>query len=484
MSALPFRTATQLAAAVRSKKIGCVELLELYLKRIETHNPRINAVIALDVAGARKRARAADKALAKGRVWGPLHGVPMTIKESYDVAGMPTTWGEPTLRASIAASDALAVTRLKAAGVTLFGKTNVPLKLADWQSYNAIYGTTSNPWDVGRSPGGSSGGSAAALAAGLTGIEAGSDIGASIRNPAHYCGVYGHKPTWGIASARGHALGGRVADVDIAIVGPLARGAEDLETALAAMAGPDEIDGAGWRLKLPKPKHKKLRDFKVAVMFDDPNAAVDDDVQSQMHRLVEFLGHRKVDVSDRARPDFDTTELHRVYVELLRAATSAGLSDEDFAFQQDEAKRLPADAADYYARMVRANTLSHRDWLATNERRHQLRLRWAEFFKDYDLLLCPAASSAAVPHDHEGQRHQRTIEVNGRQVPTTDQLFWAGFNGVCNLPGTVAPIGLSARGLPVGVQIIAPQYGDRTGLRFARLLEREYYGFVPPPGYD
>ncbi|HKU98459.1 MAG TPA: amidase family protein, partial [Vineibacter sp.] len=198
MTALPFRTAQQLAAAVRSKKIGCLELLDLYLKRIERHNPRLNAVIALDVAGARKRAKEADKALAKGDVWGPLHGVPMTIKESYDVAGMPTTWGDPALRANIATRDALSVTRLKAAGVTLFGKTNVPLMLADWQSYNAVYGTTNNPWDITRSPGGSSGGSAVALAAGLTGIEAGSDIGASIRNPAHYCGVYGHKPTWGI----------------------------------------------------------------------------------------------------------------------------------------------------------------------------------------------------------------------------------------------------------------------------------------------
>jgi amidase len=340
--------------------------------------------------------------------------------------------------------------------------------LADWQSYNAIYGTTSNPWDVTRSPGGSSGGSAAALAAGLTGIEAGSDIGASIRNPAHYCGVYGHKPTWGIVSPRGHALPGRVAAGDISAIGPL---------------GPDDIDGAGWRLKLPKAEKKKLREFKVAVMLEDPNSAVDQEVQSLLSRLAEFLGKSKAEVSLTARPEIDMSELHRVYIALLRSATSGRQSDEAYARNQDTARTLAPDDHSYFADMTRANVLGHRDWLALNERRHQLRLRWAEFFRDYDLLLCPAAASAAFPHDQVGERHERTIEVNGQRVPTTDQLFWAGISGVCYLPGTVAPIGFTPRGLPVGVQIIGPQYADRTTIGFARLLEREYQAFVPPPGY-
>jgi amidase len=176
----------------------------------------------------------------------------MTIKESYDVVGMPTTWGLPELKDNIAKTNASAVQRLIDAGVVLFGKTNVPLMLADWQSYNAVYGTTNNPWDVGRTPGGSSGGSAAALAAGLTGIEAGSDIGASIRNPAHYCGVFGHKPTYGICPPRGQALPGRVAAPDISVIGPLARSAGDLAIALAAMAGPtvSTASGTGWRCPL------------------------------------------------------------------------------------------------------------------------------------------------------------------------------------------------------------------------------------------
>ena len=208
---LPFRSAGQLAAEIQRKTISSAELLELFLKRIDTYNPQLNAIIATTLPEARARARAADDALARGESWGPLHGVPMTIKESFDVVGMPTTWGVPDLKDNLPNRNATAVDRFLAAGAILFGKTNVPIYLADWQSFNEIYGTTNNPWDVALSPGGSSGGSAAALAAGLTGLEAGSDIGASIRNPAHYCGVYGHKPTWGICSPRGQAMPGTVA---------------------------------------------------------------------------------------------------------------------------------------------------------------------------------------------------------------------------------------------------------------------------------
>jgi amidase len=407
----------------------------------------------------------------------------MTIKESYDVAGLPTTWGLPELRENIPESNALSVDRLLAAGVTLFGKTNVPLMLADWQSYNEIYGTTNNPWDVTRSPGGSSGGSAAALAAGLTGIEAGSDIGASIRNPAHYCGVYGHKPTYGICPPRGHALPGRVAVPDISVIGPLARSAEDLGIALTAMAGADDIDGAGWRLTLPAPKKTALRQFKVAVMLDDPNSEVDHAVQERLQALADFLVKKKVKVSDRARPDIDTTRAQRVYVQLLRAATSGRQSDDAFRKNQEILRTLDPGDDSYFAAMTRANTMSHRDWLGFNEERHRMRLKWAAFFQEYDLLLCPAAASAAVPHDQTGERYQRTISVNGKRVPTTDQLFWAGYSCAFLLPSTVAPIGLTTSGLPVGVQIIGPQYGDRTCIEFARLLESEYYSFVPPPAF-
>jgi amidase len=483
MIAPHFRSAKQLASDIRRRKIGALEALDLFLARVDRFNPQLNAIVASDVEAARRRARQADAALRKKKVWGPLHGVPMTIKESYDVVGMPTTWGLSELKDNLPPRNALAVDRLLGAGVVLFGKTNVPAWLADYQSYNRVYGTTNNPWDLTRSPGGSSGGSAAALAAGLTGFEAGSDIGSSIRNPAHYCGVYGHKPTFGIVPPRGQALPGRVGQGDISVIGPMGRSADDLAIGLAVMAGADEIDGEGWRLELPAPRRKALREFRVAVMRTDPVSEVDDEVQARVQAVADFLAKKKARVSDTARPAIDTAEIHRVYVLLLRAATSGRQSPEEFARNAEIARGLRPDDGSYYAQMTRANVAPHRDWLAANEARHKMRWRWAEFFRDYDVLLCPAAASVAFPHDHEGERHERTIPVNGRRVPTTDQLFWAGYSGVAFLPSTVAPAGFSRAGLPIGVQIVGPQYGDRTCIELARLLEREFQGFVPPPGY-
>jgi amidase len=483
MIAPHFRSAKQLASDIRRRKIGALEALDLFLARVNRFNPRLNAIVASDVEAARRRARQADAALRKGKVWGPLHGVPMTVKESYDVVGMPTTWGLSELKDNVPPRNALAVDRLLEAGAVLFGKTNVPSWLADWQSFNPVYGTTNNPWDLSRTPGGSSGGSAAALAAGLTGFEAGSDIGSSIRNPAHYCGVYGHKPTFGIVPPRGQALPGHVAQGDISVIGPMGRSADDLAIGLSVMAGADEIDGAGWRLELPAPRRKTLREFKVAVMRTDPVSEVDDEVQARVQAVAEFLAKKKARVSDTARPAIDTADAHRVYVFLLRAATAGRQSPEEFARNAEIARGLRPDDESYYARMTRANVAPHRDWLTANEARHQMRWRWAEFFRDYDLLLCPAAASVAFPHDHAGERHERTIPVNGRQVPTTDQLFWAGYSGVAFLPSTVAPAGFSRAGLPIGVQIVGPQYGDQTCIALARLLEREFQGFVPPPGY-
>lgn len=482
-NALPFQTAKQLAAAIRKKKIGCLELLDLYLERIEAHNPELNAIIAMDVEGARKRARAADRAVKAGKKLGPLHGVPMTLKESYDIAGYPTTWGNPAFKDRKVEKNSLAAQRLVDAGVTLFGKTNVPLNLADWQSYNEVYGLTKNPWDLSRTPGGSSGGSGAALAAGLTGLEAGSDIGASIRNPAHYCGVFGHKPTFGVVSPRGHALGGNVAQADISVCGPLARGAGDLEIAMDVMAGPDEIDGRGWTLTLPRSKKKTLREFKVAVVLSDPNCEVDRSVQDELQKLATFLGRQKAKVSDTARPAIDTAEQNDVYVRLLRAATSGRMTDEAWTQAARDAAALPDSDMSYFAQMQRGNSLSHRTWLALNEKRHRMRLAWDAFFEDYDLLLCPVAVTAAFPHDHKDPRHERTIVVNNKQVPVVDQIFWAGYSGVTYLPASAAPIGQTSDGLPIGVQIVGPQYGDYECIQFAKLLDKEYRGFVPPPAY-
>jgi amidase len=483
MTDLHFRPALELARLIRDREIGCAELLEHYLKRVERYNPKLNAIIAMDLPVAPRRAAEADAALTRGEIWGPLHGVPMTVKESYNVAGLPTTWGQPALKDNVPTTNALAVDRVLQAGVVIFGKTNVPLNLADWQSYNEVYGTTNNPWDLTRTPGGSSGGSAAALAAGLTGIETGSDIGSSIRNPAHYCGVYGHKPTWGIVPPRGHALPGSVAQGDISVVGPLARSAEDLSVALQAMAGPDDIDGAGLRLDLPRPQQQKLADYRIAVLVDHEIAPVDRAVADRIQGVADFLAKHGAKVDDRARPAIDMGEAWEVYVQLLRAATSGRMAADEFQRNIEEVRQLKPEDRSYRAEMMRANTMAHKDWLGFNNRRHQMRLAWAEFFKDWDLLLCPVAASAAFPHDHEGERWQRVITVNNTAQPTTTQLFWAGYSGAFYLPSTVAPAGLSPQGLPIGVQIVAPQYGDLVSIELARKLEHEMGGFVPPPGY-
>ena len=481
---VPFRSARRLAADIRQKRIGCLELLELYRARVEKYDGALNAIVVRDVEAARRRARAADRALARGQVWGPLHGVPITVKESYDVAGLPTTWGVPALRDNIATRNAVVVDRLLAAGAVLFGKTNVPLYLADWQTFNDIYGTTNNPWDLSRAPGGSSGGSAAALAAGLTALEAGSDIGSSIRNPAHFCGVFGHKPTWGIVPRHGQALPGQLAPVDIDVVGPLARSAGDLSLALSLMAGPDAIDALGWQLRLRRPRQRRLRDYRVALVVDAHESPVDREVQDRLQALADFLGRQKAKVDDRARPAFDTGEAFRIYIRLLRAATSARQSDAEFEKNLATSRTLPPDDESYYARALRAGVLHHRDWLAANEARHRMRLAWAEFFSKYDLLLCPVAPTPALPHDQQGERHERTFVINGARRPVTDHLFWAGYSGASYLPSTAAPCGFTPAGLPVGVQIVGPQYGDLTCLGFATLLEREFQAFVPPSGYS
>jgi len=481
---LALQSAKALASAIRRGKISSRELLDLYLARIERYNPKLNAVIAMDVEASRKRARQADAALKKGTVWGPLHGLPMTIKESFDLIGMPTTWGLPELKDHRAERNALAVQRYIDAGAIVFGKTNVPTMLADWQTFNELYGTTNNPWDVTRVPGGSSGGSAVALAAGLTGLETGSDIGASIRDPAHYCGVYGHKPTYDICATNGQALQGRVAAQDITVIGPLARSADDLELALKIIAGPDAIDARGWRLTLPPSSKKSLREFKVAVMLSADTAEVDRSVQDRIQAVADFMAKNKAKVSDTARPDIDTAQAHRVFIHLVRAATSGRQTDEAFARHLTAARDVKPDDTRYEAWMVKGNTMFHREWLDWNEQRHKMRLAWDRFFQDYDLLLCPAGATAAFPHNQKGERWERMVSVNGKPQPSTTQMFWAGFMGMAGLPSTVAPAGLTPEGLPVGVQIVGPQYGDLTCLRLAQLLEKDYQGFVAPAGYE
>ena len=484
MTALHYQSATRLAALIRARKIGCLELLELYLARIQRHNGVINAVIWMDQRGARKFARAADAALARGESWGPLHGLPMTVKEAYDLAGSPSTHGIPAWRDNIASTDSLVVTRLKAAGANVFGKTNVPYAMADWQSYNDIHGTTRNPWNTELVPGGSSGGSAAALAAGLTGAEAGSDIGSSIRNPAHYTGTFGLKPSWGIVPMRGHAPPGWLEHPDIAVVGPMARSAGDLELLLNVMAGADPLDADVWKLALARPRMKALKGLRIALKLGDANVAVEREYADCLQNLADRLAKAGAKVSDKAAPKVDTTRQHELYLTLYRAALSAGTETDVANWRKALKTPLGKTNERMLQGMLQGNTMSHRQWLQWDNERQHLRLRWAEFFETQDLMLCPAAAGPAWPHDHEGERWMRTITVNGQQVPVTDQLFWSGLSGLVYLPSTVGPAGLSQGGLPLGYQAIAGQGRDRTALRFSRLVERAFGGFVPPPGFE
>ena len=483
MTELHYATAIELVAKVKAREISAVELLEHFLNRVEKHNPALNAIIWMDIEGAQARAKAADEALARGEDWGPLHGLPMTVKEAYDLAGSPTTWGIPDLKDNIAAKNSVVVDRLLGGGANIFGKTNVPLNLADWQSFNDIYGTTNNPWDLSLTPGGSSGGSAAALAAGLTGLEAGSDIGASIRNPAHYCGIFGHKPTFGIVPDEGHTPPGVFSHADISVVGPMARSAEDLALSLDVMAGPDRFAATGWRLVLPGPSKTALKDFKVAVMLSSGEAEVEQSYQNCLANVADALAKAGATVSDTARPNVDTARAFEVYITILRAATSRSATAEQLDYFAQVVANDDIDPDSYLARMARGVLLPHREWLALDNERQIMRRAWAEFFKEWDILLCPAATSAAWPHDQAGERHNRKITVNGKQQRGVDQMFWAGYPNMVFLPSTVAPAGRSPEGLPLGLQAVAGEGEDKTSIEFCRLVAAEIVGFTPPPGY-
>src|SRR5437660_6901321 len=295
-----FKTAVELSAALAAKKVSAVELAEDAIVRIERHDVKINAICVRDFERGLAAAHAADAELARG-VKKPLLGLPMTVKESYNVAGLPTTWGIPAQKDFTPTEDALSITRVKDAGGVILGKTNVPLGLGDWQSYNEIYGTTNNPFDLGRTPGGSSGGSAAALAAGYGPLSLGSDIGGSLRVPAFHCGVYAHKPTFNIVPLRGHTpppFPPISLDRDMAVIGPMARSAADLSLLLDVMAGPDPLEaGVAYRLALPPPRHNQLKSFRVLVIDSDPILPVNKEIRDAIEKLAGSLARSGVSVS-------------------------------------------------------------------------------------------------------------------------------------------------------------------------------------------
>ncbi|OGA65182.1 MAG: hypothetical protein A3F77_12030 [Betaproteobacteria bacterium RIFCSPLOWO2_12_FULL_67_28] len=484
MDGIAFAAVQKLAAEIRARRVGCVEVLDFFIGRAEAFNRQVNAIVAWQAEQARDRAGRADLALARGEFWGPLHGIPMTVKESCDVEGLPTTFGNPRFVGNVPHSNASAVERLLGAGAVIFGKTNVPYMLSDHQTYNDIYGTTNNPWDHTRTPGGSSGGSAAAVASGMVPLELGSDVGGSIRFPAHCCGVYGHKSSFGLIPLDGHAPPGRLTGTDMAVLGPLARDAEDLALALRILAGPDRYQQAAWKIELPRCRRTRLRDFRVAIWRDSPFCEIDDVVLQRFDAAVEAIRLAGAHTDDGARPEFDAGESYRAYLSLLYAATlGRSIPASEFPAQRAIAESCRADDFGYRATAARGATLRHCEWLAANEIRTKTRRAWHGFFGSFDVLVAPIAATTAFAHDHNPVRDDRTLQVNGKAAAYSDQMFWAGLATLSFLPATAAPIGPARDKLPVGMQIIGPEYGDLTTIEFARLLAAEIGGFTAPPQY-
>ncbi|MGB8338078.1 MAG: amidase [Burkholderiales bacterium] len=482
---IAYKSAHELARKIHSKQISSRDLLEQYLTRIEKFNPALNAVVTLAADGARATADAADTALVRGDSVGPLHGVPMTIKDTFELSGVRTTAGAKQYEKYVPQNTAVAIQRLMHAGAVIMGKTNVPEYASDLQSYNAIFGITNNPWDITRTPGGSSGGAAAAVAAGLAALEFGSDIGGSIRTPAHFCGIYGHKPTWGIVPSRGHIPGppGTLAEADLAVMGPLARSAEDLALALNITAGPLEDKAIAWKLQLPQPRHRELQQFKVAAWLYDDRFPLDVPVRMQLEQTVASLRTAGVQVND-AKPEFTLGKAFNDYLRLLWPVSMAGLPATTFQAFVDEAGSLKADDESPRAHMLRFSTIHHRDWLRANEAREHYRAKWGSFFREYDVLLCPVNPVCAFPHDHSTDLINRSISINGKPHSYWSQLAWISLATMAHLPATVAPTGLASNGLPVGIQIIGPYLEDYTTIEFARLMAEVTGGFVPPPNFN
>jgi amidase len=479
-----YATATEMLAAMDRRQVSSMELTEAAIARIEQYDAKLNAVCVRDFERALEAARDADAARARGETRSLL-GVPMTVKESFNIAGLPTTWGFPSFKDFMPKEDAVAVARVKSAGAVILGKTNVPLGLGDLQSYNAIYGTTNNPWDLARTPGGSSGGSAAALAAGYGALSIGSDIGGSLRVPAHCCGVYAHKPSFGLLPARGQVPPPAPAlpsERDLAVIGPMARSAADLSLMLDLLAQPDELTlGKAYRLALPAARHGSLAAYRVLIVDTHPVIPTASSVRTAIDQLADRLARAGAKVARHSPLLPDQAESARLYMRLLMSSLSSSFPAEVHEGMRARAANLDAADLSLSAERLRGAVMSYRDWQFTDNARNQLRQRWRDLFVEFDIVLCPVMPTPAFPHDQSPDQGRRKIAIDGSSYHYGDQLVWAGLATAPGLPSTAFPIGQSDEGLPIGIQAIGPMYEDRTPIRFAELNEQAFGGFVAPP---
>ena len=476
MTDLGYRTATDLVATIKVKEVGSRELLDHLLARVDEHNPALNAVVTLDAERAQAAADAADAATARGDDLGVLHGLPMTVKDVFETEGIRSTSGAPELMEHVPDHDAGAVARLKGAGAVVFGKTNLPLYAGDIQTFNEPFGVTNNPWDTSRTTGGSSGGAAAALAAGLTPLELGSDIGGSIRNPSHMCGTVGLKPSFGVVPQDGYLSGPTgLRTLDINVVGPMARSVDDLCLAFDVLAGPGE----------PAPAREGLR---LASWFDTARSPLDPAMGDVLVAAVESLRADGLAVDDAARPDVDYDEATDLYVQLLYTVMTAatGVDEDTWALAASIVDTEPVDDEPILFKAGRAIAMRHHQWLRHDERRSEIRDRWADFFSRFDALLCPVNQVPAFPHQVDDDPIgvlNRTVAVAGTDVSHGELTYWCGLIGMAYLPAVVVPVGRTAEGLPVGVQVVADFGDDRTALGAAARIAETLGGFEAPPGY-
>jgi len=487
-----FGTAVQAIKAIRAGVISSRELTQHVFKRIRKHNEKINAFVTLNEEQAMSRARKADEAWAAGNKWGSLHGLPILIKDQFQTAGLRTTCGFPALKDYVPKLNAVAVERLLNAGGIIVGKTNMPIGGGDIQTYNNVAGTTNNPWDVTRTSGGSTGGGAAALAAGLGFLELGGDLAGSIRTPSNFCGIYGHKSSLNIVPLQGSIppLPGMIpssvslaALTDLTVIGPMARSVADLKLELGIIAGPAPEDAVSLSWSLPKPRKRKLKEYKVGYVTDDPFCPVDPDIRAVVSQTVDALRREGVKVKEGWPEGIKPAEVFDIYFKLLAACLSPSPIFTEAVIGR---MRLLFDQpyGDIQRKYVEGLTISHKDWYVLSVLRLGSRLVWQEYFKQYDAFLMPANCVAAFPHNHESNMYGRVIESPHHSRYYGEAFKWISIATLAGCPVTVIPAGMTKGNLPVGIQIMGPYMEDGTSLDLAMKIESMLGGFTPPPGFN
>ena len=483
-SDLAFVSALEAARAIEKGEVSSLELTKHILDRIEKYNPTLNAVVTILKDDALNRARAADDALAKGELWGPLHGVPCTVKDTIEIANVLTTAGAPELATHIPKRHADVVERLLGAGAVIIGHTNVPIMAGDWQSYNKVFGTTNNPWDHTRTPGGSTGGGAAALAAGLSYLSLGSDIGGSIRIPANFCGVYGHKPSLNVVPMRGHIPPPPevlIPPEDLAVIGPLARSAADLKLTLKIIGGPDTADAIAYSWNLPPSRGTRLSDYRIGYILDDTLCPVTSDVKEVLIQAVKKLRKTGVKLEEGWPSGVNPSDQHEIYRFLLSSTYASELQTKHLKKFREIAARKDGSEE---ARLAWAWTAPHKYFQAISSARMAARAIWQDYFRTHDVFLLPTAFTSAFPHDHSTPFEKRRLFTLDGPRPYYDLSFWISFATLAGLPATTAPIGLTKDGLPVNIQIVGPYLEDATTIDFAGQLADIIGEFQPPKGYE